>query len=298
MPTLFWTWALLPSASSIVIAFLVLATLATLCVVPVTAGVARTPLVVPAATALAAYFVYFPVQLPVFSQEAWAVCFGLGSLAAFALSLRSEHWRAFVVASVALAVIGTLIRETLVFLPIAGAASAFVGSERRPFRVAAWIAGLVAIAASYTAHYVAAKPYISASSGPSQFSRGGLGNVVAAVTYATDMLGGPGVLAVALAVLGLAGAVLLPDRSMRVFALVATLAPLVAFLFVANRAWYETTGERINYWGATVVPFLYALIPAGLTLLPCAAVRTSDTVRPDKTSPRARVTSKPRVEGS
>ena len=275
MPTLFWLWSLLPGARAIVVAFLILASVAIACVLPVVGGAVKLPLAVPACTALAAYFVYFPVQLPLFSQEQWAVCLAIASLAAFSLSLRSERWRLWVVAAVTLAVLGTLIRETMIFVPVAGLVSAFVGRERRGFRVGAWAAGVAVWAAAYLAHYLATRPYVSPDSGPSQFVRGGVDNVLAAVAYATDMLGSGGALAVGLVLLGVAGVLLLPDRSMRTFAAVATLAPLLAFVFIGNRAWYETTGERINYWGATVVPLLYALVPVALRVLPCAAVQSS-----------------------
>jgi hypothetical protein len=273
-PAVFWFWSLLPSAKSIVISFLVLASLAIACVTVITSGIVKMPLILPACAALASYFVYFPVQLVLFSQEAWAVFLGLGSLAAFALSVRSDRWKAWVVTSVVLAVAGTLVRETLVFLPVGGLASAFVGKERRAFRVAAWTAGWTVLVAGYAAHYVATRPYLALKPSQSQFAAGGFENVSSAITYATDMLGSAGVLAFVLVILGVIGAALLPDRSMRLFALVASVAPLVAFLFVANRAWYETTGQRINYWGATVVPLLYALVPIAFTLLPGALPRS------------------------
>ena len=58
---------------------------------------------------------------------------------------------------------------------------------------------------------------------------------------------------------------------MRVFVLLSAVLPLVAFLVLGNRAWYETSGQVINYWGATVIPLLYVLIPRAFTLLPLAS---------------------------
>ena len=240
---------------------------------PITGGVAKTPLVLPACTAIAAYFVYIATSVFVFAQEPWAVVFALASLAAFALSVRSERWRLFVVASVAFAVAGLLVRETLIFLLLAGIASAFFDREHRRFKLAAWLSGAGVFALAYWMHFRAVGPYFSHTPQPSQFTFGGLANLVSGLTFSPDLLGGAGLLAFALPLLGLLGAFLLPNRSMRVFALIATVGPLLTFLILANHARTALlSGPGINYWGATVVPLLYALIPVGIALLPGGAV--------------------------
>jgi hypothetical protein len=272
LPTLFWAWSLLPDARGVVFAFLLLAGLGVVCVVPITAASGRAPLAIPACAAVAAYFVYFPVQMPLFSQEAWAVALGLCAFAATALSMRGERWRAWLVAAVVAACLGTLVRETLVFVPLAGLVSAALPSEQRRVRLSAWGVGVAAIAAAYFAHYLATKPLTQWAPGPGRFN-GGVANVIGAIEYATDMLGGGGALPYLLVALGIVGIALLPDARLRLFALLGAVLLLLSFLVLGNRAWYETSGAAINYWGATVIPLVYAFIPAAFSVVPGAAVR-------------------------
>jgi len=280
MPTLFWMARVLGEPGRAVAAFLVLASLSVLCAVPLSASFVRAPLALPGCAALAAYFVYFPIQLTLFSPEAWAVTFGIGALTAGALSVRSARWRLWTVAAVSSAVVAVLIREMLVFLAIAGVASAFAAArDQRRFRLIGWLAGSGALAAAYVAHYLAARPYLRHVEGFERTGKGSLAFMIAAFDYATDFLGQGGRLPAVLAALGVMGALLVPDAGQRLFVLLSTLAPLASFLVLGNRAWYETTGAAINYWGATVTPLLYALVPTALLVIPGAAAGTPRRLR-------------------
>ena len=74
-----------------------------------------------------------------------------------------------------------------------------------------------------------------------------------------------------LGAVGVAGAFMIRDRRVRVFALIATVGPLAAFLVLGNNAYSGVPGgERsmVNYWGVAVVPLLYAAIPFAFSILP------------------------------
>ena len=263
MPTLFWMWALLPSGQAIVIAFLILASIGVFLVLPISSGV-DVPLVVPACAALASYFVFFATTPLVLSIEVWGVVFALASLAAAVMSYRANRWMLFAVATVALAAIAMLVRETLVFALVGGVLSAFVAREHRVFRAISWIVGAIAVAAAYAFHVAVTAKY--EVPGPTQFAHGGIANVISAVTYATDM-GGPRPVVYVLALLGLVGATALANPSLRVYALALTAMPLLAFFFLANQTTTDIGGLPINVWGVGVVPLIYALVPVGLSWL-------------------------------
>ena len=172
-----------------VVAFLVLASGALVCALPINSADVRLPLVVPACAALAAYFVSFPVQLPLFSQEAWAVTIGLAAFAANAVSFRSQSWRVWTAAAVVLAVLGTLVRETLVFVPLAGLVSVLrFRDEQRTYRAWVWLGGVAALVLAYGLHYSATARITQWVEGFGRLA-GSLRNVAAAVVYSTDMLG-------------------------------------------------------------------------------------------------------------
>ncbi|HET6351694.1 MAG TPA: hypothetical protein VFG89_06170 [Coriobacteriia bacterium] len=269
MPTLVWFLALVPDPVWVPRVFLVLATLAVMAVPFVTRASVRMPLAVPACAALAAYFAYFPIQVTVFSQEAWAAAIGVLALAAAAHARTSRHFQTWLAVAVVLAVLAACIRETIAFLLVAGLISvAFEPAERRRFAAIAWGAGAIAFGGLYAAHAAAVAPYLK--EGASALNSGGLRFAGAAFVYATDLLGLPGALPFVLAALGIAGALLVTDTPQRVLGAGAVILPVIAFLFVGNKAWYEESGEIINYWGATVVPFAYALLPAAFALLPGA----------------------------
>jgi len=273
-PLLTYSWAALPGPRWMIYGFLALATVA-MFLVPVTlSGLVRMPLAIPGSAALAAWFLYFPRQLPLLTTEAWAVMPALMSFAAMAASVRSDRWRTLTVVSAALAALSLAMRETLVFVMFAGFVSSVVVSwPQRRFRSAVWLGFSAAAFAALGANYWLARSVIDPDSGYQGFVRGGVSQMLLALTYATDHLGLGGWLAYLLAGLGLLGAALIPDVRLRVFVLVSVVAALVAFLFVGNVAADTRTGIGLNYWGVVVVPLLYTCIPLAFTLLPGAAPR-------------------------
>ena len=275
MPTLFWLWALLPTPRDIVAAYLLLASLAVLSVIPISAASVRLPLAIPGCAALAAYFAVPATQVQLFQQEPWAAAVGVCAVAAYAVSTRSRRWRMWTVAGVALAVLAVLVRETAAMLVIAGVASSFVGLARqRRFRSLAWAGGVLVLAVAYAAQYLVTKPYIVSSGGVPRAGRGGVQFMLAAFHYGTELLGGQGWLQLALALVGIVAVMIVPDVRLRVLASVATLATIASFMYLGNGARAVGQGSLVvvNYWGLIVLPLLYAFVPTIFVVIPGAAV--------------------------
>lgn len=268
VPLLFWLWAALPDAQSLVPLYLMLVTLAVLAVIPLSAANVELPLAIPACAFVASYLVTFGMHLGLFSQEQWAVVFGLMALAAYAISLRSDRWRGWTIAAVVLSVIAVLCREIMAFLPLAGLVSVFFGdSEQRRGRLLIWGAGLGVFAALYGAHLVAVAPHLEGGQGIPRAGRGSIDFVLAALQYSAKFVGQGGWMPYALGAVGMLGMLAARDRRMTIVALGSTLALLVACLFLGNGAHiYGADGRLIwiNYWGLGVIPILYAFVPSAL----------------------------------
>ena len=283
VPIVTYLWAALPGPLWIVILFLALASLAVFSIPWLISGWVKLPLAIPAAAAGCTYFLYFTRQLLVLTTELWAVIPAMLALAALAASLRSRHWRALTILAVHLAVLALVTRETLGFVPVAGLLSAVaVRGEQRRFRIVSWLVGLAAAAALLGAHYWVARSVVDSASKYQGFAHGGFPKVLEALTFGTDHFLLGGWLALTLAVLGLLGAALMPDLRLRIFALTATVAPLVSFLFVSNAALDTRTGTTFNYWGVAVVPLIYMCIPFVFGLLPGAATSGSASAGPPR----------------
>jgi len=279
-PLVFFAWAALPGPEWIVPSYLVLASIATLSVVPLASGIVRLPIVIPAAGALAGYFLYFPTQLGLFSQEHWAATFALVALAATAVSLRNERWRTWTVVGVAAALVAVLVRDAMVFVLVGGIVSAaFATASQRRWRLVAWLVGTGVVAAAYAAHFARARAFTDPASAAGTFDRGSVAFLLQALTFATTRLGEAGWLPWVLALAGLSGALLVTRVELRAFALTSSLGPLAAFLVIGNDARHAQTGLPMNYWGAIVVPILYACIPFLFLWLPTAAARGLEGAR-------------------
>lgn len=271
-PTIFWLWTLSPRPTDIVIAFLTLATVAILSLIPLNLAFAKLPLVIPAACALAAYFLFFTISMSLFMPDAWAGAVALLALSALGVSCRSRRWKLWTIAAVVLAVLSVLVREITTFMLVAGLASSAVGDEsQKRFRASAWAAGLVAFVVAYAIHFRAAQPFIVARKALPQAGRGSLAFMLDALHYATHFLGDHSWMPWVLAVLGLVGCFAVSDLRVRTFVLIATLAPLFSFLVLGNGAhWFEPRAGatlHYNYWGAAIEPLVFALVPIGLSVL-------------------------------
>jgi hypothetical protein len=269
-PLITWFWAAFPSPRWIVYSFLVLAT-ACVGMTPffMSGTTVKSPLAIPAAAALSSYFLYFPYQLTLLTTEAWAVMPALMSVVCASMAVTSTRWRRLTVIAAVLAAVAFGVRETLVFVPLAGFVSALVvaGPQRR-FRSIAWLAGLLAGGAALGVHYWVARSVIDTTSQYQGFVPGSFSRMIDALVFATDHLGLGGWFVLTLAALGVLGALLIPDLRLRILMGVSTITPLCAFLVVSNAGRDARVGVSLNYWGVAVVPLLYLCIPIVFSLLP------------------------------
>lgn len=291
VPTIFWLWGTLPDARYVVLAFLVLASIAVVSVVAITAASVRVSLAVPGCAALAAYLLFFPTGLVLFQLESWGGMIGVLAIAAHAISMRSRHWRVWAIASVVLAVASVLVRETMAFLPIAGLASALVSASlRRRYLARAWSLGIALLIVAYLGHYATVKHFLIHTGELPRVGRGDVSYMLAAFRFGTDHLGGAGWLPVVLSVLGLVGAALTPDVRQRTLVLLSIGLTAASFLVLGNRAAYGT-GGGLNYWGASLLPLVYSLVPVAFVIVPGAgrAGASSSSISPNRVGVRVAI---------
>lgn len=271
MPTLFWMLHWLPSHNVwIVIWYLLLCSAAIVAVPAVSSQYVRVPLTLPAAAAVASYFLFFAVQLNILYTEPWAAAWAVIAVALLVFSRTTRYVRSAVVLSVVAATIAVLIRELMVFLPVAGFLTAVqTPGKNRRFGMLAWGASLAVFITAYVLHVLAVRPHIASGDWVTKYlSSGGVRNLWASLSYGSPLFGGKGALLVALGVLGLIGMASIADRSVRVFASWCLQLPLLGFLLVGNDAVATVGGTQVNYWGATVQPLLLAFAPTVFGWLP------------------------------
>jgi hypothetical protein len=285
-PTLFWAWSLLPDSRHIVSAFLLLASLSILSVLVTSSASVRMPFALPGAALLSSYLLRFPLDITLFSHEGWAGALGVLTLASFAASTHSRRWQAWTLLAVGAAVLAVLTREIMALVLVAGFASALVGdATQRRFRLVAWSVGIGVFAGLYLVHMSLAAPYHVASTGALQVPRAGQGSLtfaLAALDYSTESLGSGGWWPLVFSGLGLLGIAKTSDPRLKVFAAIATLGTLASFLFLGNGAWVrgeEAAIIRLNYWGAAVVPLLYAIVPTAFAVVPAAKLQMKRELR-------------------
>lgn len=269
-PLIYAVWGRLPG-TSIVLAFLSLVTISSVAAVVALCRFVRPPVAAVSAVVLCAYAFTFSVQLVVFTPEMWASCLVIIALALLVWVPGREDGMRFEIAAAVLAVIAVLVREVVVFVPLAGLVAASV--ERGPrtrARVTVWAVALAVAAAALAVHYYLAAAVVDPSSTYQQFRVGGLANAARAVVYATAFLGDGGLLVWILAVAGLVGVLLVPDTRIRAFLAVFIGGTFAAFLFVQNTGQNAVDDSALNYWGAAVTPLLFACAPLALSLVPSA----------------------------
>ncbi len=273
LPTVFWFWQLLPAGSRGLVAGMLL--VATGAVVGVAFGVSpwvRLPLAIPGAAAIAAYYIFHGTQTGITYVEPWASALAVMAVSVASLSFTSSRWRVWTVVSVALGVLSVLVRELMIFVPLAGLASAFISSpESRRFRSVAWGAGLGVFVLAYALHYLRVREALSHVTDMSVFMTGGLNNLLLGLDYATKFLGRTAWFPTVLAMLGILGVLAASEKGARAFLGICAAAPLLLFMFAGNQAVNEE-GIRTNYWGIMVVPILYAMGPAAFAFIPGVGV--------------------------
>jgi hypothetical protein len=267
MPTLFWFWRLLPGKPlSLIIALLALCTIAVAAAVWLAATRVHVSLALCPAVLLTSYFLMPCTTNGLLMMEPWAACLGLASIACAATSYRHRHSVVWLAAAAGLALLATLVRETMGFLLLAGSvASLRAPSAERTRRLVVWGSALGLFALAYAAHALAIGGAVSRTGTLSSYLQGGIESLWLALTYATDFMGGPWpvLLCGALAIAGAASA---PEADSRAHLLFVVLAPLAIILLTGNRA-LQVSGVRINYWGVILVPILVAVAPWAAVLV-------------------------------
>ena len=267
LPTAFWIWNGLPGGQwGIFVAWLLLTTAALAASVRIV--VRRLPVVfaIPAVAALTTYFIYYGTTSCVLLTEAWGAAIGILCVAAYIESFDSPNWRKWTIAAAALALAACLVRELMVYLPVAGFIAAFVARrEQRRFRALSWGAVLAAFSFAYALHVAAIGGAVSGVGSNLAFSSGGVAFLVRAFAWGVQIVGGGAVTLVTLSALAALGIALTRDRAERVFLILAITLPFAAFLVFGNDA-VDATGKAANYWGIVVVPLLIALSPWGFAV--------------------------------
>lgn len=272
-PAMYLIWQALPGGPpGIVVALLLLCSVAVLAAVLLATHFVRLPTALFCAGAVASYYLFDTMKTFAAYTEPWGSAIGLIAVACAVTSLVSASPRRWIGAGVALAVIAFLIRELMVFVLVGGlVASVFMKREDRWERVKWWSAAVVVAGIGYAFHAARAREIVARSGGAFHWLSPSLSNVVRALQFGTQLIGEGGWAPVMLALLGLFGALSLPDRDARIYLSITAVLPLAFFVFAANDAVNEQ-GVRINYWGTIIVPMLYAMAPLALARIPGVAL--------------------------
>jgi hypothetical protein len=280
LPTAFWLWTALPGGPvALSAAWLLVSTAAFAAGVRIALRRVPAAFAVPASAVLATYLIHFGTTVLILYTEEWAAALGIIAVAAAVESHHSTAWRGWTLVAVAFAVLACLVRELMVYVPVAGVIAALAaGGPQRRFRVVAWGAGLGVFAAAYLAHVVAIDGAVSGVGASLALSSGGLRFFADAFSWATNVIGGGAVVLALCAVMAAAGIWLAPDPGERWFLAVAAALPLAAFLVFGNDARF-LTGVRINYWGTVIVPLLIVLSPWAFAAMPGLVPADHDAAR-------------------
>lgn len=281
-PTIFVLRDMLPGRMStrLMVGLLTLVSVAIIVVVFALSDAVRAPLTIVSAAALSTYFMAWVATSLVAYVDAWAAALGLAAFGVLVFALRDPSRRIAYAVGVALAVVAALSRELLLFLPLAGLASALMSKTQRRFRTLAWTGGLLAIAAGLAAHYAAAARFLSDKPGSAAlWLRGGADKLVLALNTATPFVAPRPWVLVLLLAMSLAGVAYFVARRRDTgwFVSTAIALPLLGFLFVANEA--RAASVSANYWGVIVVPLMLAVIPLAFAWLPGVGKSGPDSSR-------------------
>jgi len=273
-PLGFLVWSKLPGVgSNLVWMYLVLASIAVLCVPVLIGRVGPVSLALPGLCLVAAYLLYASIGIQVLMLEPWCGALGIIALALTAVAGSSPRWKSAESAAAVFTVAVVLIRELMLVLPVAGLfASLMARGARMKYRSIVWGSAVLVSVSALAVHWSQASKLVTGSGGISGFFKGGWANLISGVGWGATFFGHRGSLVTAFAVLGVLGALAIRERRLFWYATAVTVAPLVLFLFVGNGAIDPVLGTPINYWGAAYVPSLLALVPLVLAWLPGLSV--------------------------
>lgn len=267
LPTLFKMWQLLPAqGTTLVPAFLLFATLALVSAYAIGAQLANGRAGLLGALLVAAAYLNISTSTFVVFVDGWAMAITLAGVALFIASLQKDA-RALLWAAVAVMLLAASMREILLYPMLLAAGSALL-LPRAQWRRAIWpwLAGIGVFCLIYAAHTLAIAGRVDKAGSVGFWMNGGLAHLVATQRFFEQLLGGAPLFVPMMVGSGLAGAVLIARRNLRLgaFLTAAVLIPHITFLFFGSAGRDMITGAVPGYWGMLVVPIALALAPVAI----------------------------------
>jgi hypothetical protein len=270
-PTLYWLLARLAgNGTGMIVLALLMTTVAVVSAFVLAGQLARWPLALVSAAAVAVYYEAVVVGPSLLDTEPWAAAFGLLAVALFAVAIRREdRARPYAWGAAAAAVVAVLFRELLLYVPLCGLLTTLVVRELRARRLwLPWASGLGLSAVVLALHWRATGGSLVNRLGGQWgwFSNAGWGKFWDALTWDQFMVGGYAWIIVVTLLLGWLAAVRARPTALRVFLPTVTI-PWALGLALAGPALVGSMQfTTIGYWGAAVIPLSIALCGAGLAL--------------------------------
>lgn len=266
LPTLTWMAAALPDgAASLIPAMLAFGALAVLAAWRLATRVVRPEFALVGTTLVAIHYTREAGSPHLLQAEPWGAALALAGAAAWAGALTAGGEAArkrWTWAAAAACLAGALFREHLVFVPLVACALSLAGREARARRAwLPWSLALAAFACALAAHAFAAAAHTSGAALPlARWFEPGTRHLVAAVGFGGLLLGGLPWMPWLLVGLALAGAAAARPAPLRWFLGIVCGAPLAAFLVLRPPGSLPGGGQP-GYWGAIVLPLLWAAVP-------------------------------------
>jgi len=267
LPTFYWAWLALPSASWLVWAMAVAAAIATAAAYALGQYRAGPALALIGAGAVSSLYLWSATTLSLVFVEPWA-----GLLVLLAVVVHGESsapdWKRRLAGAVALVVVATLIRELAAVALIAGIVYALFGpAEQRAYRLTGWAFGLAAVLAGYLAHVWAIAGAV-APRAASSLLQGGWEFFIAGLSEGKYFFGDQAWIQALLVVLGVVGLIAVKERASKIALAMLTAVPLLSLLVFGNATFVPGGGGQANYWSTVVLPTALAMLPWAFVLVP------------------------------
>jgi len=267
LPTLYWAWLLLPSASWIIWAIILASAVATGAAYVLGQYRAGPEVAIVGAAAVSSLYLWSATTLSLVFVEPWAGLFVLLAVVVHGES-DSPDWRRRLIGAVALVVLATLIRELAAVALIAGIVYAIFGDpEQRAYRLTGWAVGLAIVIVGYIAHIYAIAGAV-APRAASTLLRGGWQFFVAGLTEGKYFFGDQAWLQALLVIAGVVGLFAVKDRAGRAALAMLTAVPLLSLLVFGNGTFVPGGVSQANYWSTVVLPTALAMLPWAFALVP------------------------------
>ncbi len=253
LPTFYWAWLALPSASWLVWAMAIAAGIATAAAYALGQYRAGPALAIIGAGAVSSLYLWSATTLSLVFVEPWA-----GLLVLLAVVVHGESsapdWKRRLIGAVALVVVATLVRELSAVALIAGIVYALFGeADQRAYRLTGWALGLAAVLAGYLAHIWAIAGAV-APRAASSLLQGGWEFFIAGLSEGKYFFGDQAWIQALLVVLGVVGLMAVRDRASKIALAMLTAVPLLSLLVFGNATFVPGGTSQANYWSTVVLP--------------------------------------------